>query len=334
MAKSETQNESKSPFIKLLIVLVLIGVGVGYFLHKFKVSTTNGRFTIQSREPTKETTGSEIVKPNIKMPPIRKGRGDQIQIATFNAGPMDDATFASDTTIGLLAATIRNFDLVALQDIRVHDPGKLDLITSRLKKMGRHYEYVISPGQTPQLGSFNAFLFDRASLEIDRDQVFLLIDPSRRLDARPLSALFRVRGPAKDQAFTFVAVNVYISPHEREAELDLVPDILETVRKNHPEEDDVILMASLQTSPDDLKILEQMTGITYAVSGISNMVLSNYLADNLLFDRRATIEYVGESGVYDLVRRLQLKEGNAAEVARHLPVWAKFSIYEGGRFIK
>ena len=253
MAESEPKKETPKPFLKLLIVLVLIGAGVGYFFKRFEIITTNGQITIRNRDGDQQaTTDPDIIKPNIKMPPLREGRGDRIQIATFNAGPLDEVKFSSDVILSHLAAVIRNFDLVALQDIRVHDPGKLDLITNKLSQRGRHYEYVVSPGQMPNQESFNAFLFDRASLEVDRDHVFTLTDPSGRLRARPLSALFRVRGPAKDQAFTFVAVNAHINPSEREAELDLLPDVLETVRKNYPEEDDLILLASLQTSPDNL----------------------------------------------------------------------------------
>ena len=336
MAESDPKKEAPKPFLKLLIVLVIIGAGVGYFHKRFEVITNNGQFTIRSRDGGGSSGGGgdEVIKPNIKMPPIREGRGDRIQIATFNAGPLDEAKFASDVILTHLAGAVRNFDLVALQDLRINDPGKLELLTKKLNDRGRHYEYVVSPGQGPNQGVFNAFLYDRASVEVDRDRVSTFVDPNGRLHARPLSALFRARGPAKDQAFTFVAVIIYVNPSEREAELDILPDILETAKENYPSEDDFILLASLQAPPGSLGPLENVPGITYAVSNIANMVQSDYLADNILFDRRATIEYIGESGVYDLARRLNLSPEKTVEVTSHLPVWAKFSVYEGGRFIK
>lgn len=331
---SEPKKTSKAP-PRLLILLVLLAAGGGYFFSKFEILRQDGGFTVRSRAAEQETVSDPgLIQPIIKMPPLREDRGDRVQIATFNAGPLDEMKFSSDAIVSHLANTIRNFDVVALQDIRVSDPGKLDLITQTLASRGRHYEYVVSPGETGSQGAFNAFLYDRASVEVDRDHVFTLTDPNGRLRIRPLSALFRVRGPAKDQAFTFVAINIHVNPHEREAELDLLPDVLETVRKNYPDEDDMILLASLQASPADFGALGNVPGITYAVSNIANMVQSSALADNILFDRRATIEYVGESGVYDLARRLRLTPEQTSQVTQHLPVWAKFSVYEGGRFIK
>lgn len=335
--QEEKKPESKKPFGKLLIILLLIGIGVACFLNFFEITNKNGQVTIRRRDAGDadlDPNKPNIPKINIKMPPLRKGRGDQIQIATFNAGPIDTTKLASKTTINHLANAIRNFDLVALQDLHIHDPGQLNQITKKLNDRGRHYDYVVSPGQVPGKGPFNAFLYDRASIEVDLDQTFTLTDPHGRLLAKPLAALFRVRGPTKDQAFTFVAINVYIAPNEREAELDLLPGILETVKQNYPNEDDWLLLASLQTAPSDFGALANLSNITHVVSNMPNMVGDETLADNILFDRRATIEYTGSSGVYGMFRDINLSTEKAREITRHLPVWATFNIYEGGRFIK
>ena len=55
------------------------------------------------------------------------------------------------------------------------------------------------------------------------------------------------------------------------------------------------------------------------------------LADNILFDRRATVEYTGRWGVLDMVRELDLTPQEAMEVSQHQPVWAEFSSYENGQ---
>ena len=54
------------------------------------------------------------------------------------------------------------------------------------------------------------------------------------------------------------------------------------------------------------------------------------MADNLLFDRLATVEFTGRADVVDLMRELNLSMQDALEISEHLPVWAQFSIYEGG----
>lgn len=316
-----------------MLVLLVCAIGGGYFFFsRYELISEDGQYIIRRRDGQGSSSESDEFKLNIPQPSIRKRNNNLIQVATFNAGPLDEMKLSSAAIVDHLANTIRNFDVVALQNIQVRDPGKLNLILKRLNSRGRHYEYVVSPGQASIGGAFNAFLFDGASVEVDLDQVFSLNDPKGRFPTRPLSALFRVRGPKKDQAFTFVAINVYVNPAEREAELDFLPDVWDEVKENYPKEDDLLLCASLQASPPNLGAVGNIPGITYAVENRSNLVQGNALTDNILFDRHATIEYVGESGVYDLGRRLRLKPEQTAKVTRHLPVWATFNIYEGKPF--
>ena len=53
--------------------------------------------------------------------------------------------------------------------------------------------------------------------------------------------------------------------------------------------------------------------------------------DNILFSRVATTEFSGRGGVFDFLRQYNLTLEQALAVSDHLPVWAEFSIYEGGR---
>ena len=50
----------------------------------------------------------------------------------------------------------------------------------------------------------------------------------------------------------------------------------------------------------------------------------------MLFDARATTEFTGRSGVLDVMQEYHLTQEQALAVSDHLPVWAEFSIYEGG----
>ena len=55
------------------------------------------------------------------------------------------------------------------------------------------------------------------------------------------------------------------------------------------------------------------------------------MQDNIVFDRRATSEFTCKAEVFDLMREFDLTIDNALEISRHLPVWAEFSVYEGGQ---
>ena len=53
--------------------------------------------------------------------------------------------------------------------------------------------------------------------------------------------------------------------------------------------------------------------------------------DNLVLQKTATVEFMGQGGVFDFLRQFNLTLAQALEVSHHLPVWAAFSIYEGGQ---
>ena len=74
-----------------------------------------------------------------------------------------------------------------------------------------------------------------------------------------------------------------------------------------------------------------MPNITYVVSGVPTNTRGDKTYDNILFDRNATTEYLGQAGVLDVVREFNLTQEQALKVSDHLPIWAEFSVYEGGR---
>ena len=146
-----------------------------------------------------------------------------------------------------------------------------------------------------------------------------------------MTGLFRARGPDPAEAFTFMLVNVLVDPQRAEVELSLLDDVFLAVRKSRPDEDDVILLGDLEADPRDPRQLALIPHVAWAVSNTVSTTRGTRLADNLLFDRRATTEFTGRANVVDLIRRLNLSTEDALMVAEHMPVWAEFSIYEGGQ---
>ena len=91
------------------------------------------------------------------------------------------------------------------------------------------------------------------------------------------------------------------------------------------------MLGDLEADPEHFGRLAKVPGLTAAVGGVPTTTRGTRLADNILFDRRATVEYTGRWGVLDTVRELDLTPQEALEISSHLPVWAEFSSYENGR---
>lgn len=250
-----------------------------------------------------------------------------IRIATFNLGGLDETKLANRRVGDVLVRVLGKFDVVAVQDVRATSAGVLLRLGEQINATGRKYKFATGRNVFDQS---SAFLFDGASIEIDRSMVQPVEDPQGRFSRTPLVALFRVRGPDPAEAFTFKLVNVHIDPDHATTELDLLDDVYRAVRDDGTEEDDIILLGDFGAHTEGMKQLGEIVDVTAAITGTPTTIEGIRPVDNILFDRRATAEFTGRAEVLDLVREFDLSLPATREVSDHLPVWAEFSPYEGG----
>jgi hypothetical protein len=93
----------------------------------------------------------------------------------------------------------------------------------------------------------------------------------------------------------------------------------------------VILLGDLNV--DDLHMggLATLSGVHWVISGVPTNVRGTKLYDNIVFHSGATGEFTGRAGVFDFMREYNLTMDEALEISDHLPVWAEFTVYEGGQ---
>ena len=112
--------------------------------------------------------------------------------------------------------------------------------------------------------------------------------------------------------------------------MDLLAEAYRAVRDSRPDEDDIILLGDLESDDQHLGELGRLLGVTPLLSGVATTARGTQLLDNILLDRRATCEFTGRVEVVDMMREFKLTMPDALEISEHLPVWAEFSVYEGG----
>lgn len=268
--------------------------------------------------------------PRPDLPPPAEGKRT-IRIATFNVDPLDPPKVANRIVAGHLVSVVRRFDIVALQNIQSEGTGLLSQLIEQVNADGRHFQFAVGPVESGLRDEpYSAFVYDMSTVEIDPSTVCLVDDPLKRLRHRPLVAAFRTRGPQPSEAFTFTLINARTSLDRAAQELDLMDDVYRAVRDDGRNEDDVILLGDLNADEPRLLQWQHAMNLTWAIARTPSTMRGTRPADNVLFDRRATIEYTGRSGVFDVMRELELTVEQAAELSDHLPVWAEFSVYEGG----
>jgi deoxyribonuclease-1-like protein len=306
-----------------LVLAALVGIGGFFFVQNFQVSGLEDLGKLLPTEPSRPTAGA----------PIAPARGETLRIASFNIQVFGQSKLAKPQVMDALARVVRNYDVVAIQEIRSDNQNVMPTFVDLINAGGaRHYDYVIGPrlGRTSSKEQY-AFVFDTASVEVDRSQLYTVEDPDDLLHRPPLVAWFRARGPPPEQAFTFTLVNIHTDPDEAVQEVNALAAVYRSVRDDGRGEDDVIILGDLNVDDRKMGLLGQISGMTWAISGVPTNTRQTKQYDNLVFHSLATREYTGRSGVFDFMREFNLTTEQALEISDHLPVWAEFSVYEGGR---
>ncbi|NLX53989.1 MAG: endonuclease/exonuclease/phosphatase [Planctomycetaceae bacterium] len=264
------------------------------------------------------------------LPPAARTQGT-IRIASFNLEEFGPTKADKPDVMEIIADTIRRFDVVALQEIRTERPEVLQKLLTQINATGRHYALLASPpvGRTASKEQF-AFVFDQATIEVDRSAVYTVDDPDDLLHWPPFVGWFRVRGPASDQAFTFTLANLHLDPDEVAEEIRVLDNVFFSIRDDGRGEDDLILIGDFNTDDRQFGELGQVSGMMAAISQTPTNTRQTQQYANLVFQLPATSEYMGQSGVFDFLREYNLTLEQALQVSKHLPVWAEFSMHEGG----
>ena len=337
------------PIVALLVLLA----GGGFFVSNWKVTTDQpGGVQIQPRETADGKSGWSLPfdlgqqgnpqgssNVSVSAPGNQTLGGDMVRIASFNIQVFGEQKLSNSDVVRVLADIVRHFDIVAVQEIRDEQQNLLPRFLQAINAPGLRYDYVIGPrlGRTTSKEQY-AYIFNADTIEVDRRALFTVSDPDDLLHREPLVASFRCRRADPNLAFTFTLVNIHTDPTPQtlKEELTLLDDVFQSVRSHPRGEDDVILLGDFNANYQQMGDLSHVPGLVFGVttSGANKLLATNITGkaqyDNLVFDRAATQEFLGRSGVFDFLREYNLSQTQAKLVSDHLPVWAEFSIYEGG----
>lgn len=309
-------------------ILAAVAAAIGYFvLQNFDLAALKD---FQLRPKGAAVTNASTDQVGFG-PPVQR-TGESIRIASFNIQVFGESKVQSAPVMDVLARVARNFDVIAIQEIRARSQDIIPFYVEKINATGRKYDYVIGErlGRTDSKEQY-AYIFDTQSLEVDRQQLYTVADPDDLLHREPFVALFRVRGPAPENAFTFTLVNVHTDPDEVEQEMNVLDDVYMAVRNDGRNEDDIIILGDFNADDRHLGDLGRLSGLTWVIAGMPTNTKGTAQYDNIIFTEQATREFTGRGGVFDFMREYNLTMEQAEKVSDHLPVWAEFSIYEGGQ---
>jgi len=248
-------------------------------------------------------------------------------IATWDLTPLNFEKLAEATRAQRISDIISQFDLIAVQGV-VRTTQPLDEIVRRINLKGKKYAYVV-PKNFGSLPEYVAFLFDTETVKYDPERIYDIVEPS--LSFRPFVASFCTVQPPSDKAFTFNLVNIKIPNDRKDIETMVLGRIFREVRDRSAEngEDDVIMLGNFALP---VQQIDSLCGVPYLAAVHNDLPTTIDELDstcNIVFDNQRTIECNGNAKRVDLIKLFDLKLTEAADIARHFPICAEFSVFEG-----
>jgi hypothetical protein len=255
----------------------------------------------------------------------------KIRIGSWALSGFGPSKLSSELCRRNLVRMIRQFDVLALQQISGIERDLIPRLVDEVNEAGRQYDFVLGQPTGPKDNvEALAIVFNIRKVNIDRTQTYTVADPQNQMTYDPLVAWFRVAGPAPELAWTFSLVNTRINLSRAPAEVALLPGIFSSVRLDGRGEDDVVMAGLFQA--DDSYLIPRIMGdqIAAAVRSSTTDIFGRYQTCNLLVDEARTSEYLGRGGPVDFLRLQNLSFTEAESISSHLPVFAEFTTTEGG----
>lgn len=252
-----------------------------------------------------------------------------ILVGSFNIQRLGPSKLSKPWVMEKLAAVIRQFDVIALQEITSVDQRTLPELVDVVNSVGANYSYAISPRIGREaLGYYEqyAFVYDASRIQSGPEFCYVVQDSEDLLHREPFVGRFQTRFP--QQPFQFSLINIHTDPDEVSTELDVLASVFQSVRQYEYPQDDVLLLGDLNADPEDFRNLGRIPGLVPTIVGMPTNIRKNKTIDNILLDRQQTAEFTGRAGTIDLEEMFDIDFEKVATISDHLPVWAEFTAQE------
>jgi endonuclease/exonuclease/phosphatase family metal-dependent hydrolase len=248
--------------------------------------------------------------------------GENITIAAFNIQVFGKSKASKDDVMEILAKTARNFDIIAVQEIRDSSQTSLPKLVEKINSLdGPDYDYTVGPrlGRTSSKEQY-AYIY-KQGITLLGNTTFN--DSDDAFHREPYLARFK----AGD--FDFVLIALHSDPDETPEELDSLPLVLEEAKETY-EEDDFILLGDMNADCNYLKKSDNVSikaeeYIWLIGDDADTTVKSTDCAYDRIIIMNSTLEeYSGMAGIFRFDEEYNLNQSMSESVSDHYPVWATF----------
>jgi len=251
----------------------------------------------------------------------------KIKIASFNLQIFGLTKAGKPEVVDVIARVIREFDIVAVQEIRDSAGTAIDVLAAAVDSAGVDYEYAIGPrvGRTSSKEQYAVF-YNTATIQALPGAYTFDEGASDPFEREPYIAMFK----AKDGAADFVIIDIHTKPDDATAEIEYLPTVM-TDAASAMGEPDVICLGDFNADwsyydEDDYEMTFPIGFYNWLIPNAADttVALSSNTYDRIVTTKSMDEDYAGTAGVFRFDLEYGLSAAETAAVSDHYPVWAEF----------
>jgi len=318
-------KKSNTSSFFILIMVLLSSLLAAFIYHKNPTVIDNFQIdTGKQPEPTATTLHEPTVTPQIPSSATDNGT---IKVGAFNLQIYGTAKAAKPEVMAVLSKIIRNYDVIAVQEIRDASQTALPLLRDAVNSIGSSkYEYVVSDrlGRTTSKEQY-AYIFNTQTMQVIGSP-YVYPYSNDIFQREPYVAEFKV----KNGNFDFALVTIHTDPDTATQEINDLPKVVDDAKSKYPDEGDFIIMGDLNADCSYFKENGQSPLISSDYFWIiNNSVDTTTKSTDCTYDRivittPAITDYTGNSGVFRFDTAYSLDYESTIAVSDHYPVYTEF----------
>jgi deoxyribonuclease-1-like protein len=167
-----------------------------------------------------------------------------IKIATFNIQIFGKAKREKDDVVKILEEIVKNFDVVAIQEVRDITETTIPYFVERLNSSGKKFNYVISERLGRSQGKEQyAFIYNTNSVKF-KGFSYVYKDINDVFEREPFTAEF------ESGKFTYALTNVHTKPDDATNEIGFLVDVIDDAKNKIAPNKDVIVLGDFNADEE------------------------------------------------------------------------------------
>jgi deoxyribonuclease-1-like protein len=252
---------------------------------------------------------------------------DTLKLSGFNLQIFGTTKASKPEVMAVLSKTIRNFDIVAVQEIRDASQTALPALKNSINDMaGPKYDFVVGErlGRTTSKEQYS-YLYNTQTIQ-QIGTPYTYPDPNDLFHREPFVAEFK----ARNGNFDFVLITIHTDPDTATQEITDLPAVVENAMGRFQGEGDFIIMGDLnadcdyfnEDSESPLRSSDYYWLINNSVDTTTKSTNCTY--DRIIISTPVITDFTGNSGVFRFDQVYNLSYDMTISISDHYPVYAEF----------